>query len=52
MMLKTSYDIPISSVSWTLAIKKADPGGLRIQVQDPDYCGGASYLGDSYPALV
>ncbi len=28
-----------------------DPDGIRIQVQDPGYCGGTGYLGDSCPPL-
>lgn len=28
-----------------------DPDGIRIQLQDPGYCGGTGYLGDSCPAL-
>ena len=29
-----------------------DPDGIRIQLQDPSYCGGTGYLGDSCPPLV
>ncbi len=29
----------------------ADPDGIRIQLQDPDYCGGGGYLGDACPPL-
>lgn len=29
----------------------SDPDGIRIQVQDPSYCGGGGYLGDSCPPL-
>ena len=25
----------------------SDPDGVRIQLQDPTYCGGGGYLGDS-----
>ena len=25
----------------------SDPDGIRIQLQDPTYCGGGGYLGDS-----
>lgn len=28
-----------------------DPDGIRIQLQDPGYCGGTGYLGDSCPPL-
>ncbi len=28
-----------------------DPDGIRIQLQDPGYCGGSGYLGDSCPSL-
>lgn len=30
----------------------SDPDGIRIQVQDPSYCGGGGYLGDSCPPLA
>ncbi len=30
----------------------SDPDGIRIQLQDPGYCGGTGYLGDSCPPLV
>jgi catechol 2,3-dioxygenase-like lactoylglutathione lyase family enzyme len=30
----------------------SDPDGIRIQLQDPGYCGGTGYLGDSCPSLV
>ncbi len=29
-----------------------DPDGIRIQLQDPGYCGGTGYLGDSCPPLA
>lgn len=29
----------------------SDPDGIRIQLQDPVYCGGAGYLGGSCPPL-
>ena len=29
----------------------SDPDGIRIQLQDPGYCGGAGYLGDVCPPL-
>lgn len=29
----------------------SDPDGISIQLQDPGYCGGGGYLGDSCPAL-
>ncbi|MCY4264398.1 MAG: VOC family protein [Gammaproteobacteria bacterium] len=29
-----------------------DPDGIRIQLQDPGYCGGTGYLGDSCPSLA
>lgn len=30
----------------------SDPDGIRIQLQDPGYCGGTGYLGDSCPPLA
>lgn len=30
----------------------SDPDGIRIQLQDPGYCGGTGYLGDSCPPLI
>lgn len=30
----------------------SDPDGIRIQLQDPAYCGGGGYLGDSCPSLA
>ena len=30
----------------------SDPDGLRIQLQDPGYCGGGGYLGDDCPPLA
>jgi len=29
----------------------SDPDGIRIQLQDPGYCGGSGYLGDQCPPL-
>lgn len=29
----------------------SDPDGIRIQLQDPGYCGGGGYLGDQCPPL-
>jgi len=29
-----------------------DPDGIRIQLQDPGYCGGTGYLGDQCPPLA
>lgn len=29
-----------------------DPDGIRIQLQDPGYCGGGGYLGDACPPLA
>lgn len=29
----------------------SDPDGIRIQLQDPGYCGGTGYLGDDCPPL-
>ncbi len=30
----------------------SDPDGIRIQLQDPGYCGGGGYLGDDCPPLA
>ena len=30
----------------------SDPDGIRIQLQDPAYCGGGGYLGEDCPPLV
>lgn len=30
----------------------SDPDGIRIQLQDPGYCGGGGYLGDQCPPLA
>jgi len=30
----------------------SDPDGIRIQLQDPSYCGGGGYLGDGCPPLA
>lgn len=30
----------------------SDPDGISIQLQDPGYCGGGGYFGDSCPSLV
>lgn len=30
----------------------SDPDGISIQLQDPGYCGGGGYLGDSCPPLA
>ena len=30
----------------------SDPDGIRMQLQDPGYCGGGGYLGDSCPPLA
>jgi catechol 2,3-dioxygenase-like lactoylglutathione lyase family enzyme len=29
----------------------SDPDGIRVQLQDPGYCGGGGFLGDSCPPL-
>ncbi|MEQ8955789.1 MAG: hypothetical protein RL120_16780 [Gammaproteobacteria bacterium] len=30
----------------------SDPDGIRVQLQDPGYCGGGGFLGDSCPPLL
>ncbi len=30
----------------------SDPDGIRVQLQDPAYCGGGGYLGDDCPPLA
>lgn len=30
----------------------SDPDGIRIQLQDPAYCGGGGYLGENCPPLI
>lgn len=38
--------------SGTPEVYFSDPDGIRIQLQDPSYCGGGGYLGEDCPLLV